>query len=1214
MADKSFLLVGLSTALWLISFAFQVNCANRVSERHPKAVLTAGQYQDPSQTLTPGKSLEREIKGDEVHSFRVSLVADQYVRLIVHKRGIDLFVNVILPEGSTRKHENPAGPQSPVSVLIKAETPGIYILEIHPIRKWLAPGRYEIQLEGVSAPDASDDKRLAAQQRVVTGRLNEAAGSSDAALTNYEDALTLWRDVGDTYQEANTLHWIAQTYKGLRDFDKAEEYYKRTLGRYGDDRAAIAYTLLDLADAYYAIRDPLESLSHYEEALAAFKENKNRRGQALALTQLGLIQMRQYDWEGARKILEEALDINRSEGDVFEETRVLNALGGVADNQGRPEEALRLYEQARDGFHQLGDSSREGNMYINIGLHHDTWGEWPEAFASYDKALDLLTAGEAAGDDDRGFINSRRASAFYNIGSLYASLGDYALGLEYLQKSLDLRPPNQQGPTLMWFGYTYVLAGQPNKALEYCGRAITVQEQVRDPRIAQTYTVVGMAQNALGNHAEATEYFDKALEIQRNKKTLDLKGQAITLDKRGHAYAGLRQSNKARSDLEAALSHWRIYKDRNGEALTLFHLAGFEGESGNIDLALANAEAAIKLIEPLRENVIGQQLRTSYFADKVDYYELYIDLVMRSRAAENKGSLTAAAFDASERSRARSFLDLVAEADLGSRSAIDPAFAQLIEKRRLLQRSILVKSAQRSQLLLKNSNALDLAALDRDLAYLNTLQDRFEAEIRSLYPRYAALTSSHPQALGTIQQLLDDNTLLLEYALGEKRSYVWAVTPNSISAFELTTRDQIEKMALRVTEALTARNREGKTESLRKKQMRVQDAERDFAEASAKLSQMVLEPVASLIGHKRLVVVADGALQTVPFAALPVPVGSVSVGKVTLSANSSRTLSSGAVPRLVSINPPSLIAEHEIITLPSASVLALQRRELANRKPAPLAVAVLADPVFDLNDARVARATGNGDQNRRDAAATGRAETTLSKQSASTPSPTPWSRVAQSPRMPSASTSEHSELATALRDVGMDGQLVRLSLSRQEAKAIARVVSPSQSFSALDFKASRQTASSPELSKYRIIHFATHGVLDLEHPELSGIVLSMVDEKSQPQDGYLRLHDIYNLNLPAELVVLSACQTGVGKQIKGEGLIALTRGFMYAGARSVVASLWKVDDQATSELMAEFYKQMFMNKLKPAAALRMAQINLSKKKRWQSPYYWAGFFLQGEWN
>src|SRR4029450_1356112 len=174
-----------------------------------------------------------------------------------------------------------------------------------------------------------------------------------------------------------------------------------------------------------------------------------------------------------------------------------------------------------------------------------------------------------------------------------------------------------------------------------------------------------------------------------------------------------------------------------------------------------------------------------------------------------------------------------------------------------------------------------------------------------------------------------------------------------------------------------------------------------------------------------------------------------------------------------------------------------------------------------------------------------------------------------------------------------------------EAAEITRLVSPKQSLKALDFNASRATATSGELSKYQYVHFATHGISSLEHPELSGIALSMVDEKGQKQDGYLRLYEIYNLNLPAELVVLSACETGVGKQIRGEGLIALTRGFMYAGAKRVVASLWKVDDSATATLMAQFYKEMFVNGKKPAAALRAAQKYMSDQKRWQSPYYWA---------
>lgn len=152
----------------------------------------------------------------------------------------------------------------------------------------------------------------------------------------------------------------------------------------------------------------------------------------------------------------------------------------------------------------------------------------------------------------------------------------------------------------------------------------------------------------------------------------------------------------------------------------------------------------------------------------------------------------------------------------------------------------------------------------------------------------------------------------------------------------------------------------------------------------------------------------------------------------------------------------------------------------------------------------------------------------------------------------------------------------------------------------------------PDLGDYRIVHFATHGFLNDEHPELSGIVLSLFDRNGQPQEGFLRLHDIYNLELPVDLVVLSACNTGLGKDVKGEGLIGLTRGFMYAGAASVVASLWKVDDEATADLMRYFYGFMLKDGLAPAAALRKAQLTMSQQKRWHSPYYWSGFIIQGQ--
>ncbi len=198
------------------------------------------------------------------------------------------------------------------------------------------------------------------------------------------------------------------------------------------------------------------------------------------------------------------------------------------------------------------------------------------------------------------------------------------------------------------------------------------------------------------------------------------------------------------------------------------------------------------------------------------------------------------------------------------------------------------------------------------------------------------------------------------------------------------------------------------------------------------------------------------------------------------------------------------------------------------------------------------------------------------------------------------------------------GDLPRLPFSRQEAEAIHALtrqagIAQAETKVALGFEASRETASSPDLGQYRIVHFATHGLLNNEHPELSGIVLSLVDRQGNPQNGFFRLYDVYNMNLAAELVVLSACQTALGKQVRGEGLVGLTRGFMYAGTARVMASLWRVEDEATAEMMKKFYEGMIKGGQRPAAALRSAQVWMRQQKRWRAPYYWAGFILQGEW-
>jgi CHAT domain-containing protein len=445
-----------------------------------------------------------------------------------------------------------------------------------------------------------------------------------------------------------------------------------------------------------------------------------------------------------------------------------------------------------------------------------------------------------------------------------------------------------------------------------------------------------------------------------------------------------------------------------------------------------------------------------------------------------------------------------------------------------------------------------------------------QATIGAKSPRYAALIQPQPLSGAEVQKLLDPDTLLLEYFLGKDRSFVWAVTATSVSFHELPGQARITTGARRFYDIVTARNRRTPDETASAEQARIAQSRAEYREAASELSQMLLGPVAAQLGNRRLLIVADGALRYIPFAALPAPQSAA----VSSAATPTERMTDGGQR-----TARPLIADHEIVSLPSASTLSVLRHDAAARQIAPKTVAVIADPVFTADDVRLSR-KGAGH------AGDGADRSTL------------------------------EPLQASLRDTGISGgasSLPRLVNTRREALAILALAQAASRKRALDFDASRVTASSLDLGTYKIIHFATHGLVNDVHPELSGLVLSLVDERGQPQDGFLRLIDVYNLSLPVELVVLSACRTGLGKEVRGEGLMGLTRGFMYAGASRVTASLWKVDDRATAELMKRFYQGMLAERLSPAAALRAAQVGMWKQPQWQDPYYWAAFVLYGEW-
>src|SRR5258705_3055154 len=773
------------------------------------------------------------------------------------------------------------------------------------------------------------------------------------------------------------------------------------------------------------------------------------------------------------------------------------------------------------------------------------------------------------------------------IGVAYKALGAPDKALGYLQQSLPLfraeGDKNGESYTLSNIGTAYSRLAKYDEALNYYGQAQSIQQKTGNrAQQAETLDLAGVTYSAMGQPEKALPYHQQALAIQRATK--NVRREALCLSNSGHVYGLLSQPGKALEHFDQALSIFRGIGDLNSTALALEGRARAEQQRGNLSESRKNIEESLNLIETVRAHSGSQQLRASYLASMERAYEFYVDLLMQLNAKDAGKGHDAEALQASERGRARSLTEMLNEAHVDIEQGVG---AELVKKEREVRQSINAKAQRLIQLTAQKGNGQELETLNREISALEDEYQQLQVAIRKASPAYAALTQPQPVGLKQIQLQLDPSTVLLEYSLGDEHSYLWAITQDSMKTYELPKREQIEKLARQVYESLTARSVTKSLETPAQRQERIAQADTQFQQASSDLSQIILAPASSEVGTKRIVVGADGILQYVPFAALSVVSGQLSgLSVVSSQLSVAKGLPGIHGPRTTDNGPLTtyrpLILDHEVISLPSASALAVQRQTLANRKPAPKAVAVIADPVFSNSDPRF-NTSARAIQVKDDPAARA--------------SPDTDTRII-----------EHlADKATGQLEIR------RLPFTRQEADQILAVAPAGSNLKALDFRANRSVATGGELSKYRYVHFATHGYLDSARADLSAIVLSLIDEEGKPQDGFLRALDIYNLKLPAELVVLSACETGLGKDVKGEGLVGLTRGFMYAGARRVVVSLWNVNDKATAALMQRLYIGMLRNGKTPAASLRAAQIEMLRVKQWQSPYYWAAFVMQGEW-
>jgi CHAT domain-containing protein len=1149
-------------------------------------------------SLIQGEINTYEIVGARVDTFRISVSKNQYFHIVVEQLGIAVIVALSSPTRTPIvQTQSQSGAYGPLYVSWIAPVAGEYVLQVRASDTLAPAGRYQIKLETVRNPEPSDLKRITAERALADGQgllaasipqlRDPAIETQRRAVKKFKEAAEQFHSLQDRHGEVMSLHLIGVTHQRyLNESTEAKQVFSQAfeLAKHlaQNDWRLQATISNDLGDVYSSLYDQQQARSFLGNARRIFEEHGDRRGQASVSNNLGLSYIDTGEGREAIELFQVALQIRKLENDTENEVITIGNIAGAYDSLGDFHQALIFSEKALQRWRELKKTERLPTSLNNVAFAYERLGRWQQAIDYYKEAL-------AAS----GLSKRTEALTLLNIGDLFNKLNDFSRALESYEKSLtilrELNNPGAEANVLSHIGTVHTSLNNLTEALKYLDQARKIGETnptLNIPRI-QSYTLLGIGEvyRRQRKFAEALSHFNEARKLA--EAVGDRQQESDAEQKLGETFLALGDRSRAQESYDKALALRRRLEDKLGEATTLYHIASLKRDLNQLaEAALVSAEA-LKLFEALRGNIISQQLRTSYFETTQRCFELYIDVRFQLSRIDNDHKHIAEALTANERAHARTLVDALAETSSEITQGISPA---LLKKKQSLAESLNSKAQIRQALLNEKevqqrapaakrkpvqSQALTrtdhrLASLAVDIKRLISEADDLDTQLRRDSPRYAALIEPQSLNLNQIQrELLDDNTLLLEYSLADRRSFAFVVTQTFIKAVELPKRIEIELVAKRLGTALTARNLAVTRESPSQRKTRFAKANIEYTEAVSQLSRMVIDPVASLLGEKRILVVADGALRLIPFALLQLPAKSDSTAAKTA--------------RL-------LIDEHEIVSLPSASVLAVQRREVQGRKTAPYAVAVLANPVFDSADPRVriVKKAGGG-------------QSEPAKQAKLTGNPA----ADQSTAVKGLPES----VMTAIRSTTVSW----LPHSLQEAKAIEDVAPRGQAMLALDFKASRATATSQALSQYRIVHFATHGITDSDHPELSGIILSLVNENGAKEDGYLRLHEIYNLKLPAELIVLSACESGVGKELKGEGLIALTRGFMYAGATRVVASLWKVDSAATAALMSEFYKEMFTNAKKPVAALRAAQLSMSTQPRWHDPYFWAGFVIQGEW-
>ena len=940
-----------------------------------------------------------------------------------------------------------------------------------------------------------------------------------------------------------------------------------------------------------------EALIQLENALKLFKQAGNKRGEAAAHDLLGELYERQGRYTVALEHFTDAHEIFTADAAAASQNNLVGA------------NAVRQF------------SSYNANLMLaKIGNMHYRQGKAVEARAAYGRMnvtksesnpLNVVRSAQSKVSRVRGFGARLRGMA---TGTPNTSTGTAAKDTADEAVDIVTQPAELYRQAIIYathelgLGRVDYLNGELDAARKHFNNALVASlanvpvigrlGQTRRYRTAARTSLADVAYRE-GRFAEAIKLYAEALKGAREDGRLDLMWPAERGTGRS-LWAQAAQENDAARALKLSEDGLAAYRE------------------------------ALRTIEAIRAGSLrADESRTTFLATTKDVFDEassgLAGLALASSAAAGaplEGQALEYAVEALrivEQGRARSLLDLLSETGTGITEGIP---AELLKRKQENQEQQEAIAAQLTGVQFGGEASGEARAkspgdLESELGRLQTEFDSIENEIRAASPRYAALTTTEPLALAEIQQrVLDDGTALLEYSLGADQSYLWAVTRAGLNLYKLPARSVVEKQTSDVRDQIIPRQ-------LRRSIMSTaSDSARGiglsgpatnnppaksataasaassaaasfagvtpsaFAAAAHALYKSVVEPARAVIGERRLLVVADGALNYVPFETLVTEAPAAGVDYSML---------------------PYLLKKNEVVYAPSASVLAaIRQQSSAAATDRGRDLLLIADPIFDASDPRARAAKSGAVATGETAAGDGKVGDAVAEQAAR------GLALSSAVEDFAAQTATGDTATTATAGAA---RIARLPGTRAEAQQIAQFARTAGRRAELwlDLDASESNIETRDLKKYRVLHVATHGLLDTERPQFTGLVLSQIGG-SGGGDGFLRTDEIFNLRLGSPLVMLSACETGLGREKRGEGVIGLTRAFMYAGAPTVGVSLWSVSDRSTAELMTDFYRRLLVKEgTSPTAALRDARRQMIAGKKYSAPFFWSPFVLVGDW-